>query len=99
MEARKQGFERGIMRQLPQHPYMVRSTAHREFMEGFNAGRARRVWLDERGMKRVRQVIEKSSDGGWHWEVIVEHNIHKQGWAKSQKLASQAAEDAASEIN
>ena len=99
MEARKAGYERGIMRQQPQHAFIVGTTPAREFMEGFAAGRKQREWLDARGMKRVRQVVEKSTEGGWHWEIIVEHGMVAQGWAKSQKAASQAAEDAASEVN
>lgn len=99
MEPRKAGYEAGIMRQQPTHPYIVGTTPAREFMEGFTAGRAKRVWLDERGMKRIRQNIKKADGGGWHWEVVVEHNPIKQGWSKTEKLASQAAEDVALTVN
>ena len=95
MEARKAGFEAGVMRRMPAHPYIIGTTPAREFMEGFKSGRERRAWLDARGMKRVRQIIDKAEGGGWWWEVLVENTIAAKGWAKSHKAASRQAEDAA----
>lgn len=83
------------MRRLPAHPYLCRSAMDREYMAGFKRGRDRRAWLDSCGKKRVEQIINKSVRGGWHWELQVEKQIHAQGWAKSEKLASQQCEDAA----
>ena len=95
--SRSAGFEKGITRQLPVHPYIMRSTAAREFMEGFKAGRERREWLDARGQRRTRTVIERDPAGGWRWEFYIENSIHAQGWQRSEKTASQAAEDAAAD--
>ena len=88
------GFEAGIMRRMPVHPYLRQSVMERQFMEGFKRGRDRRAWLDARGQKRVENVVVKNGPGDWHWEVLVEKQIHAQGWAKSERLAHQACEDA-----
>lgn len=90
----QEGFEAGIMRRKPAHPYLHRSIMERKFMEGFQRGRDRRAWLDARGMKRVEHVVYKVGRGDWHWELLVERAIHAQGWAKSETLAYQACEDA-----
>lgn len=91
----QEGFEAGIMRRMPVHPYLRQSTMEREFMAGFKRGRARRAWLDARGQKRVEHIVVKNGPGDWHWELLVERAIHAQGWAKSEKLAYQACEDVA----
>ena len=88
------GFEAGIMRRMPQHPYMVASTSARQFMEGFRRGRERRVWLDARGQKRVECIVVKNGRGDWHWDLLVEKQIHSQGWASSERKGYQACEDA-----
>ena len=93
--ARRAGFEKGIQRQLPAHPYLMRSTAAREFMEGFKAGRERRDWLNARGQRRTRTVVVRDPSGGWRWEFYIENSIHAQGWQRSEKAAGQAAENAA----
>lgn len=91
------GFEAGIMRRLPVHPYMRQSVMEREFMQGFKRGRDRRAWLDSRGQQRVEHVVFKNGPRDWHWELLVERAIESQGWEKSEKLAYQACEDAAIE--
>lgn len=95
MTPRKAGFEAGIQRQLPRHPYMMGSTPAREFMAGFRAGRERRAWLDARGQRRTRTVIERDPAGGWRWEFLIENTLHGQGWQRTEKAASQEAEAAA----
>ena len=45
----KDGFEAGIMRLEPSHPYLLQSSMERQFMDGFRRGRDRRAWLDGRG--------------------------------------------------
>lgn len=92
--AAAEGFEAGIMRRTPAHPYIQQSSMERDFMDGFKRGRARRTWLDSRGQKRVRNIVWKNGVGDWHWEVQVENSIHAQGWAKSERAANQACEDA-----
>lgn len=91
----QEGFEAGIIRRKPAHPYLRQTVMERQFMEGFKRGRDRRAWLDVRGMKRVEHVIVKNGPGDWHWELLVERAIEAQGWAKSEKLVAQACEDAA----
>jgi hypothetical protein len=94
MTPAQEGFEAGIMRRVPTHPYLRQSTMERQFMDGFKRGRERRAWLDARGMKRVEHSAYKNGPGDWHWELLVERAIHAKGWAKSEKVASQACEDA-----
>lgn len=90
----RDGFEAGIMRRMPAHPYPRQSPMEREFMNGFKHGRERRAWLDGRGQQRVENVVFKNGQGDWHWEVLVEKQIYAQGWARSERAAYQACEDA-----
>ena len=83
------------MRRMPAHPYLRQTVMQRQFMQGFIRGQERRAWLDARGMKRVEHVVVKNGPGDWHWELLVERALEEQGWAKSERLAAQACEDAA----
>jgi hypothetical protein len=91
----RHGYESGIMRRLPAHPYPHQSAEARQFMDGFARGRERRAWLDERGFQRVQHIVWRNGPADWHWEVLVECALYAQGWAKSQKAADQACDEAA----
>ena len=82
------------MRLEPSHPYLLQSSMERQFMDGFRRGRDRRAWLDARGQKRVENIVEKIGPSNWHWQLLVEKQIHAEGCEKSENAASQACEDA-----
>lgn len=91
----KAGYEKGVQGLLPSHRYQVRSSADREFMKGFDAGKRHRAWLDSRGERRTRTKIFRVEPGYWRWEYLIENTIHSKGSARSEKAASVAAEHAA----
>jgi hypothetical protein len=68
-------------------------------MKGFRAGRNHRAWLDARGRRRTRTVIERDPDGGWRWEFVIENTCFARGWQRSEKAASIAAENAAADAH
>ncbi|MYM92529.1 hypothetical protein [Duganella vulcania] len=90
----QQGFEAGIMREEPAHPFLRRSSMEREYLAGFKRGQERRAWLDARGQQRVQIVVEQCAPGDWHWAVLVEKCLYAEGSEKTELAASQACEDA-----